>query len=179
MFKKTPSKKSCSVVSADIDFDSGGGGYVVNIWAYNLNIWLIITREEINLWILDCGLSRKWSFEISFSLGKALIYLSVNNLLSLRRSLSLDHILIKPDPFLLYLSSRCGVAWSKDILWAHARHHNGSMCKRHDLVLPRLQGIHPRRFSMKRRKVLVRKGWTVLYSLDFSAIQYGTDTLCL
>ena len=48
--------------------------HVVTIWAYNLNIWPIITREEINLWILDCGLSRKWSFEITFSLGKALTY---------------------------------------------------------------------------------------------------------
>ena len=40
--------------------------------------------------------------------------LSVNNLLSLRRFL--HHILIKPDPFLLCLSSRCGVTQSKGTL---------------------------------------------------------------
>ena len=99
--------------------------------------------------------------------------LSINNLLSLRRFL--HHILIKPDPFLLCLSSRCGVAQGKGILWAHAHHQNGPMHNRHDLVLPKLQGIHPKGFQWREEMYWWGKD-ELLYSLDFSVIQYGADT---
>ena len=174
------------MVFADIDFDTGGNicSYYISLQFKHLahnsiqfssvaqSCLTIITREEINLWILDCGLSRKWSFEITFSLEKALTY-----------------------PLIIYWvwEGFCITYWSNLILsycvWVLAVVlHRAKVYCEHMLIIRMVQCTIDMILFCSYSRESTPKGFQwreemywwgkdeLLYSLDFRVIQYGADT---